>query len=359
MCVFINDFFIVNLKSYIYINFFHGTLFVFIIYTHRYLIIAVLAIYLGVAAAIESNGENTSNVHYIAFSLMNLALLPLWLLPCGMAVREEEEQLTLISNSNNDDSSSAMLTTAATSDKDQTNGGRSESSANERNFTVCETLSELDFWLLWVAHFCGTANGLFFINNISQISQSLGGAKSSAALYVSILSVANAVGRMSAGFLSDRYASTVPRPMFFVVSLFLMFLGQGSLALVPSLDWLYVGCLIIGMSYGAFWALIPAMVIELFGAKNVGSNYQILSLAPAFGSVIASVVLSGAVYESHVMPHTNVCCGTACFRLTHAVTSLAALVGCVLATMLWYRTRSFYTGMNGGREMTRGDYGEL
>ena len=41
------------------------------------------------------------------------------------------------------------------------------------------------------------------------------------------------------------------------------------------------------------------------------------------------------------------------------VTSLAALVGCVLATMLWYRTRSFYTGMNGGREMTRGDYGEL
>ena len=334
----------------------------FIIYQHRYIIIAILAIYLGVVAAIESNGENNSNVHYIAFSLMNLVLLPLWLLPYGMAVREEEEQLTLITNGNdgnNDNSSSAMLTTAVASHKDQTNGG-SESSDNERNFTVCETLSQLDFWLLWVAHFCGTANGLFFINNISQISQSLGGAKSSAALYVSILSVANAVGRMSAGFLSDRYASTVlSRPMFFVVSLFLMFLGQGSLALVPSLNWLYVGCLIIGMSYGAFWALIPAMVIELFGAKNVGSNYQILSLAPAFGSVMASVVLSGAVYESHVMPHTNVCCGTACFRLTHVVTSLAALVGCALATMLWYRTRSFYTRMNGGGEMERGDYGEL
>ena len=99
--------------------------------------------------------------------------------------------------------------------------------------------------------------------------------------------------------------------------------------------------------------------LELFGAKNVGSNYQILSLAPAFGSVMASVVLSGAVYESHVMPHTNVCCGTACFRLTHVVTSLAALVGCALATMLWYRTRSFYTRMNGGGEMERGDYGEL
>ena len=43
------------------------------------------------------------------------------------------------------------------------------------------------------------------------------------------------------------------------------------------------------------------------------------------------------------------------------VTSLAALVGCVLATMLWYRTRSFLHKNERwwGDEMERGDYGEL
>jgi MFS family permease len=310
-----------------------------------YIVIGVLAIYLASVAAFENTVNNGSTVHYVTFALMNLVLLPLWLLPWG-AGRENQHQVDeqaipsreITSEMENDDALMSSTTHSSVVETEET---------MERNYDVCQTIFMLDFWLLWFCHFCGTANGLFFINNISQIDQSLGGAKSTAALYVSILSVFNAVGRMSAGFLSDRYKTTVPRTTFFVGALFFMFLFQGSLALIPSTGWLFVGCIGIGLCYGAFWALIPPMVFELFGSKNIGSHYQILGLAPAAGSVLASVVLSGNVYKSHVMPGSNVCCGAVCFQLTHAVTSLFALLGAMLSVLLWYRTRDFYTKLNG------------
>ena len=90
------------------------------------------------------------------------------------------------------------------------------------------------------------------------------------------------------------------------------------------------------------------MCIELFGENNIGSNYQILGLAPAAGSVLASVVLSASVYTFHEIPHTHLCCGQVCFQLTHAVTSLFALAGCVVSVGLWYRTKDFYALLNGG-----------
>jgi MFS family permease len=304
-----------------------------------YVVICLLAVFLAVVAAVESLVNNGPTMHIVCFILMNCLLLPLWLLPWGMGTNDGGAQVVEVTQV-----TTAMASTDGNNEEAREN--QENTIANSRNFTTCQTLSQLDFWLLWFAHFTGTANGLFFINNISQIDQSLGGAKSTAALYVSILSVSNAVGRMAAGFMSDRYRTTIPRPVFFVGALFFMFVGQGSLALVPSTGWLFVGCMIIGVCYGAFWALIPPMCIELFGERNIGSNYQILGLAPAAGSVLASVVLSGTVYDSHLVPNTTYCCGRSCFLLTHVVTSLCAFVGCIAAIGLWYRTRGFYVRLN-------------
>jgi MFS family permease len=301
-----------------------------------YIVVWILAVYLAVVAAVENLVNNGKTMHLVSFVVMNFILLALWALPWGMSVggggaevatEIEQDDDSIIENNLSDENSAEV--------------------DERRNFTICQTICQLDFWMLWFCHFCGTANGLFFINNVSQIDQSLGGAKSTAALYVSILSVSNAVGRMGAGFMSDRFRA-IPRTLFFVGALFFMFIGQGSLTLIPSTGWLFVGCIIIGICYGAFWALIPPMCIELFGDKNIGTNYQILGLAPAAGSLLASVVLSGNVYKQYLVPNTNYCCGRHCFLLTHAVTSLSALAACVVAVGLWYRTKDIYLHLDGG-----------
>ena len=288
-----------------------------------YIVIGILALYLALVATFEDLYSNSTTIHYISFTCMNIVLLPLWLLPYGMERKDSNDEedgntrnAIMDANQHGNEEASEKASEKASESKSESEVTSSNKNNELRNFTVCETIRMLDFWMLWFCHFCGTANGLFFINNISQIDQSLGGAKSTAALYVSILSVFNAVGRMGAGFLSDRYRKTIPRTTFFVVALVFMAIGQGSLALIPSTGWLFIGCGIVGICYGAFWSLIPPMVIELFGSKNVGSNYQILGLAPAAGSVLASVVLAGNVYESHVMPNSNICCGQICFQLT-------------------------------------------
>lgn len=222
-----------------------------------------------------------------------------------------------------------------------------------REYTTYETLTSLDFYLLWIAHFCGTANGLFYLNNIAQMEQAMGGTKASAALYVSIAGVFNAFGRMAAGFLSDRYAGKISRPLFFAFALVSMSIGQASMAVFPGNGWMYVAGAMVGFTYGTFWALIPPMTIELFGEKHVGLNYQLFGLAPAAGSVLANIVLASNVYESHVIKGTTLCCGRACFQLTHVVLAIMSLCGVCAAVCVHFRTRIFYQQQQEQRQAER------
>merc|ERR1712146_190869 len=117
----------------------------------------------------------------------------------------------------------------------------------------------------------------------------MGSTKASAALYVSITGIFNAFGRMTAGYLSDRFSTSISRPLFLTLAIAFMFIGQSSMFLSSGTLWLYFAGAIIGFTYGQFWALVPPMTIELFGERHVGLNYQLLGLAPAAGSVLANV----------------------------------------------------------------------
>ena len=176
-----------------------------------YIIICILAVFLATVAAVENMVNNGWWMHMACFLLMNVVLLPLWLLPWGLGGTSDGAQVVNAESPLQDHPSNSSSSSSSS------NGAKTDSIsvADSRNFTVCQTLQHVDFWMLWFCHFCGTANGLFFINNISQIDQSLGGAKSTAALYVSILSVFNAVGRMAAGFMSDRYKKISTTHYFF------------------------------------------------------------------------------------------------------------------------------------------------
>ena len=60
---------------------------------------------------------------------------------------------------------------------------------------------------------------------------------------------------------------------------------------------MYVGTLLIGLGYGAHWAVGPATASELFGLRNFGSLYNFLTLANPAGSLVFSGLIASRIYD--------------------------------------------------------------
>ena len=120
-------------------------------------------------------------------------------------------------------------------------------------------------------------------------------------------------------------------------------LGQIALALDSS-GTIYAATLISGLSYGALWSLVPCIVMDLFGRKNYGTNYNLFAVAPALGSVLVSVVLAAGVYHEHTPKGKTCCIGKACYEATFLTAAGVAAIGVVLTIVLSLRSNVFYFG---------------
>mmetsp|Transcript_9620 Transcript_9620/g.17569 ORF Transcript_9620/g.17569 Transcript_9620/m.17569 type:complete len:282 (-) Transcript_9620:130-975(-) len=159
------------------------------------------------------------------------------------------------------------------------------SQTSVREASVAEALKTADFYLLFIAQFCGTGAGLMTLNNLGQISTALGGSIS-----------------------------------------------------------LYAGCVVCGLAYGCLWCLCPCLVSELFGSKNFGTIYSLLNIAPAGGSIAFSVGLAGYVYAQHTRNGAKCCLGEDCYKLTFILCGiLTAGSGLIVCGVIAVRNRHFYS----------------
>ncbi len=141
---------------------------------------------------------------------------------------------------------------------------------NEFNWK--QMMATVQFWLLFFMFFSGASAGLVFISVAADLGKkSLG---EWAFLTVVILSFGNTLGRVLAGFISDK----IGRQM----TLLSEFLCQGFvIALLfhlnrePAEGWLIIMAVvfIIGMNYGANLSIFPAACKDFFGMRNFGLNY--------------------------------------------------------------------------------------
>mmetsp|Transcript_17973 Transcript_17973/g.21841 ORF Transcript_17973/g.21841 Transcript_17973/m.21841 type:complete len:188 (+) Transcript_17973:462-1025(+) len=167
---------------------------------------------------------------------------------------------------------------------------------------------------------------------------------------VSIMNVGNSYGRMLAGFASERYKSSIHRPTWFVLALAAMCFAQATLAVsqtIQSLSMLLLGTTIMGLSYGAFWALSPTICAELFGTAHYGANYALLNLAPASGGYFVSVCIAGYLYDYFGTKDSEGkinCSGSRCFEYTFCIAAGLSFVGMLSSLLLrrnaiqWYAT---------------------
>jgi MFS family permease len=157
-----------------------------------------------------------------------------------------------------------------------------------------EMIRTADFWSLWLQYACGATAGLMIIGHLAKIvaSQS-GNAIQGGFLFVALLAIFNASGRIVAGVASDRVGRTVTLVSVFLLQASNMVFFSG----FSTFTGFVVGSAVVGFSYGACLSLFPATAADRWGTKNLGLNYGILFTAWGVGGVFGPV-LAGRIADA-------------------------------------------------------------
>ncbi|CAF1867098.1 unnamed protein product [Brassica napus] len=208
---------------------------------------------------------------------------------------------------------------------------------------VLQAIRTTNFWLLFTAMLCGMGSGLATVNNIRQVGESLRYSTVQLNSLVSLWSIWNFLGRFGSGYISDAYLHSHgwPRPVFMAITLTLMAIGHVVMA-SGLLGSLYIGSLIVGLAYGSQWALMPTITSEIFGIRHMGTIFYTISIASPVGSYFFSVKVIGYLYDQVASADDHSCYGNHCFSTAFVIMAVMAMLGSLVAFVLFLRTKKFY-----------------
>ncbi|CAL0305944.1 unnamed protein product [Lupinus luteus] len=211
-------------------------------------------------------------------------------------------------------------------------------------------ISRWDFWLYYIAYFCGGTIGLVYSNNLGQISQSLGHISQITSL-VTLYSTSSFFGRLLSAapdFLSGKiqFARTgwfalalVPTPIAFI--LLANFGNKAALQICTSM---------IGLSSGFVFSAAVSITSELFGPNSVGVNHNILITNIPLGSCLYGL-LAALIYDSNAgslmhdpkwLREMTICIGRKCYFQTFICWGFISMLGLLSSFLLFLRTKEAY-----------------
>ncbi len=185
------------------------------------------------------------------------------------------------------------------------------------DFSPGRMLETPQFYLIFLAFTISAGAGLMSIGLMklypieALTAQGLSGAEASAVAGTAMavfFSLANGIGRIAWGMLSDRIGRRrsilimTTSQGFFVIS-FTFLAGSEPL--------LYLGAALIGFNFGGNFALFPTITADTFGTNRVGQNYPYVFLAYGVGG-IAGPILGGMLGDVGNFPLAFTICGIAC-----------------------------------------------
>ncbi|KAK2427403.1 protein NUCLEAR FUSION DEFECTIVE [Trifolium repens] len=212
-------------------------------------------------------------------------------------------------------------------------------------------VKRLDFWLYYVAYFCGGTLGLVYSNNLGQIAQSLGHSSRTSTL-VTLYSSFSFFGRLLSAtpdYIRNKiyFARTgwltialIPTPIAFVL-----------LASSDSAAALNIGTALIGLSSGFIFAAAVAVTSELFGPNGLSVNHNILITNIPIGSLVYGF-MAALIYDANaisapgngniIMSDSLVCMGRHCYFWTFVLWGCISVIGLVSSLLLFLRTKHAY-----------------
>ena len=166
--------------------------------------------------------------------------------------------------------------------------------ASASDYTWGEMVKTPTFYLLWIEFTCGALAGLMIIGHLAKIvAVQSNNTLQIGFIFVALLAVFNAGGRVLAGALSDKIGRI---RTIFIVSVgqaIMMFLFSGA----STITGFIIGSAIIGICYGSCLSLFPSACADYWGTKNLGMNYGILFTAYGIGGVFGPI-LAGRIADS-------------------------------------------------------------
>ncbi len=158
--------------------------------------------------------------------------------------------------------------------------------------TLGEALRDRRFW--WFYLFTVAAAPTMFIPfaHVSASARDLGLTEARAVGLVGFIGVGSLVGRFAIGTLADRFgrSKTLTLALVSMAATYLLWLAaEGYPALAVFALW-------FGLSYGGIVSLMPAICMDMFGARAVASIVGTLYSGAALGNLLGPVV-AGAVFD--------------------------------------------------------------
>lgn len=163
--------------------------------------------------------------------------------------------------------------------------------APRRDWDWNEMTRTPQFYLLWLIYVLSAAAGLMVISNIAIIAREQAAWEAG---YVGVMTLAafNTLGRVVAGYVSDRIGRTNTMILAFTLQAVNMFL----FARYDSVALLVTGTAVTGLCYGAIFTLMPAATADFYGLKHLGVNYGMLFTGFGVAGVVGSL-LGGRVRD--------------------------------------------------------------
>jgi len=96
----------------------------------------------------------------------------------------------------------------------------------------------------------------------------------------------NALGRILGGLLSDK----IGRSNTLLIAIVMQMLNMVGFIFYNNPITITFGFILVGLCFGTFLAVFPALTADQYGLKNYGVNYGIVYLAYGFAGVVAPVM---------------------------------------------------------------------
>jgi len=189
-------------------------------------------------------------------------------------------------------------TTSAT-----TNGSASADLPQLSGYTLRESLTSRNFWIVAIIAMCTFYGILAMSGHTYLFFRGEGYSEALAAWAVSILFFGGLIGKIMSGYLAESFG----RKRVLLIGLVMMLVGIGAMVLSITsgnkvLVW--AGLVLFGFGWGGIYTLIQVLAADLFGMLALGKILGAINILDTFGGAMGPVVTGIMVdkTESYLQP---------------------------------------------------------